>query len=242
MKKIVVVTGATRGIGRAIAIGLAKADYEVHGVFTASDDQAQELNGEYGIIFHRADLSDRDQALWLVEELSRLPIDGLVNNAGMWEADDFNTMDLAVWDKTLAVNLTAPLILTQQLSKTMSKGASVINIASTDGMMGAFDGISYSVSKAGLINLTKSLANHLGPRGIRVNAIAPGWIDTEMVTDAPIGMSAEMTPLGRNGTPEEVSDLVEFLLSEKSRFIHGETIVIDGGLINVDYILKKEAE
>lgn len=242
MKKIVIVTGASSGIGRAIAVQLARAEYEVHGVFNNSKEEANQLSKEYGIIFHQADLSQREQTVKFAEEISQLKIHALVNNAGIWEADDLSNMDYGVWDKTLEVNLTAPLILSQRLASSMNSGSSIVNITSTDGLMGAFDGTSYAASKAALINVTKSLGNYLGSHNIRVNAVAPGWIDTAMVSEAPTEMSQEMTPLGRNGKPEEIANVVEFLISEKASFVNGETIVADGGLLNVDYVLKKESE
>lgn len=241
MKQTVIVTGASKGIGRAIAIQLVKSGYEVHGVYYSSKDEADKLAQEYGIIVHQADLSQREQTLGLAEDLSSLQIHALVNDAGIFEMDKLDDMDYAVWDKTLEVNLTAPLILSQKLSKSMSAGSSIVNIASTDGMIGAFDGTSYAASKAALMNITKSLGIHLGPKNIRVNAVAPGWIDTDMVSEAPAEASQEMTPLGRNGKPEEVANIVEFLISDKASYINGETIVVDGGLINVDYVLKKES-
>lgn len=239
--KTVIVTGASKGIGRAIAIQLVKSGYEVHGVYNSSKDEADKLAEEHGIIFHQADLSQREQTLRLAEELSSLQIHALVNDAGIFEMDTLDDMDYAVWDKTLEVNLTAPLILSQKLSKSMAAGSSIVNIASTDGMIGAFDGTSYAASKAALMNITKSLGIFLGPKNIRINAVAPGWIDTDMVSEAPAETSQEMTPLGRNGKPEEVASVVEFLISDKASYINGEIIVVDGGLINVDYVLKKES-
>ncbi len=241
MKQIVIVTGASRGIGRAIAIQLAQAGYEIHGVYNSSKDAADQLAKDQGIIFHQVDLSQREQTLRLAEELSSLRIHALVNDAGIFEVDNLEDMDYAAWDKTLEVNLTAPLILSQKLSKSMSPGSSIVNIASTDGMIGAFDGTSYAASKAALMNVTKSLGIYLGSKNIRVNAIAPGWIDTDMVSEAPAETSQEMTPLGRNGKPEEIANVVEFLISDKASYINGETIVVDGGLINVDCVLKKES-
>jgi NAD(P)-dependent dehydrogenase (short-subunit alcohol dehydrogenase family) len=241
MNKTVIVTGASKGIGRAIAIQLVKSGYEVHGVYNSSKDEADQLTKEHGIIFHQADLSQREQTLKLAEELLPLQIHALVNDAGIFEMDNLDDMDYAIWDKTLEVNLTAPLILSQKLSKSMSSGSSIVNIASTDGMIGAFDGASYAASKAALMNVTKSLGIHLGPKNIRVNAVAPGWIDTAMVSETPAEASQAMTPLGRNGKPEEIANVVEFLISDKASYINGETIVVDGGLINVDYVLKKES-
>jgi NAD(P)-dependent dehydrogenase (short-subunit alcohol dehydrogenase family) len=241
MNKIVVITGASKGIGRSTAIKLAEAGFEVHGIYNTSKEEADKLSQEHGIIFHQANLSQRDQILNLAKDLASLQIHALVNDAGIYEADDLDDMDFGNWDKTLEVNLTAPLILSLQLSKSMQSGGSIVNITSTDGMIGAFEGLSYAASKAALINITKTLGNYLGPKGIRANAIAPGWIDTAMVTEEPAKASQEMTPLGRNGKPEEIASVVEFLISDNASYINGETITVDGGLINVDYVLKKES-
>lgn len=242
MKKVVVVTGASSGIGKSIAMQLASEGYEVHGTYNTSKVVAEELTGKYGITFHRVDFADRKQTLALAEKLVKLQVHALVNDAGIFSPDNLGDMDYDIWDKTLEVNLTAPLILSQKLGQSMTPGSSIVNITSTDGMLGAFDGTSYSASKAAFINLTKSMGIYLGSKGVRVNAIAPGWIDTAMVSEAPAQASQEMTPLGRNGKPEEIANVVSFLISDKASYINGETIVVDGGLINVDYVLKKESE
>jgi NAD(P)-dependent dehydrogenase (short-subunit alcohol dehydrogenase family) len=238
---IVLVTGSSRGIGKAIAIELVKAGYEVHGTYNASKEEADKLSAEYGISFHQADLAKRGDTLRLATELSSLNLYALVNNAGIWEMDKVSNMDFATWDRTIEVNLTAPVILSTLLAKSMAKGSSIVNISSTDGLTGAYDGLSYSASKAGLISITKSLGNTLGAKGIRVNAIAPGWVNTEMVTDEIAESSATSIPLGRNAKPEEIATVVEFLISEKASYINGETIVVDGGLFNTDDTLKKES-
>ena len=115
------------------------------------------------------------------------------------------------------------------LKDNLSKNGAIVNIASTDGMTGSFGGMAYSASKAALINLTKSLGNNFGPKGIRVNAIAPGWIntdmDTEVVEDAP-----DLTPLGRNGKPEEIAYTALFLASNEASYITGAVLVVDGGM------------
>lgn len=240
-QKIALVTGATQGIGKAIALQLVKAGYQVHGVYNSSNAEAEALRNDHGIIFHQADLSVRAQTEKLAQELAGLSVYTLVNNAGIWQPDDLNHPKYEVWDKTLEVNTTAPLILSLTLGKAMSTGGSIVNITSTDGLLGAYNGLSYAASKSALISLTKTLAIHFGPKGVRVNAIAPGWIDTAMVSESPTQTSAEMAPLQRNGKPEEVANVVEFLVSGKASFINGETIVVDGGLINTDYVLKKES-
>ena len=240
-QKIVVVTGASKGIGKAIAIQMSLSGYIVHGIYNTSIKEAEALAEEYGIIFHQADLSKRDQTLKLATELSKLKPCALVNDAGIFEMDQLNDLSFETWDKTLEVNLTAPLILTRILSKSMQRGGSIVNISSTDGFTGAYAGISYSTSKAALINITKSLGNTLGPKGIRVNAIAPGWIETAMVDEDAAQNAKDTNPLERTGKPKEIANVVEFLISDKASYINGETIVVDGGGINVDYGLKKES-
>lgn len=239
--KTVLVTGATRGIGKAIALELVEAGYEVHGTYSTSKEQADKLEAEHGVIFHQADFSKREDTLRLAKELSSLNLYALVNNAGIWEVDKVSDMDYASWDRTIEVNLTAPVVLATQLAKSMHNGGSIVSISSTDGMTGGYDGLSYSASKAGLISITKSLGNTLGPKGIRVNAIAPGWVDTEMVANEIAQAAATPTPLGRNAKPEEIATVVEFLISDKASYINGETIVVDGGLFNTDDVLKKES-
>ena len=151
MDKAVLVTGASKGIGKAIAIELAQSGYEVHGTYSSSKANADSLAQQYGIAFHQVDFSQRPQTKNLIDELAGLELVGLVNNAGIWEADDLEDMTYEVWDKTLEVNLTAPLMLSLSLAKSMRAGGAIVNIASTDGMIGAFDGLSYSASKAAQI-------------------------------------------------------------------------------------------
>jgi len=239
--KTTLVTGATRGIGKAIALELVKAGYEVHGTYSSSKDEADKLSSEHGIVFHQADLAKREDTLRLIDELSELDLHAVVNNAGIWEMDKPLAMDYSTWDRTIEVNLSAPLILSTALGKTMKPGSSIVNISSTDGMTGGYDGLSYSASKAGLISITKSLGNTLGAKGIRVNAIAPGWVNTEMVTDEIAETSSGSIPLGRHAKPEEIASVVEFLISDKASYINGETVVVDGGLFNTDDVLKKES-
>lgn len=239
--QIILVTGSSRGIGKAIAVGLVKAGYEVHGTYHVSKEEADKLTAVHGIIFHQADLAKREDTLRLADELSSINLHALVNNAGIWEMDKVSEMDFATWDRTIEVNLTAPVILATLLAKSMPSGGSIVNISSTDGLTGAYDGLSYSASKAGLISITKSLGNTLGAKNIRVNAIAPGWVNTEMVTDEITEYSATSIPLGRNAKPEEIATVVEFLVSDKASYINGETIVVDGGLFNTDDVLKKES-
>ncbi|HSX01265.1 MAG TPA: SDR family oxidoreductase [Candidatus Saccharimonas sp.] len=242
MSKTILVTGASQGIGRATAIHLAKAGYTVHGTYRSHPEEAKQLSDQHSITFHEVDLADRASTIKCAEQLASLKLDGLVNNAGIFELENWDDLSYDAWDRTFQVNLTAPFILSHILSRTMPSGASIVNIASTDGFKAAFNTIAYGASKAALINLTQSLSANLGPKGIRVNAVAPGWIDTSMSDNAPAGVVEAVTPLGRKGSPEEVAQAVEFLLSDQASFISGHTLVVDGGLLGIDYTLKKESE
>lgn len=242
MSKTILVTGASQGIGRETAIILSKSGFTVHGTYLSHEDEASALSAEHGITMHKVDLSKAEETLAFIVSVKEINFDGLVNNAGVFEMEDWSNYDYQSWQRTLQINLTAPLMLACELSKNMPDGSSIVNIASTDGLKAAFNTISYGVSKAALIQLTKSLSVNLGVRRIRVNAIAPGWIDTNMSGQAPEGIVEEVVPLARKGQPKEVGSVVKFLLSDDSSYIDGETIVVDGGLLGVDYTLKKESE
>ena len=222
------VTGGTRGIGRAITEKLLSEGHKVFVVYKESTEQANELAEKYGdqVAILQANLADKEQVSQLIENLKDIQFDGIVNNAGivyLTKWDDFNFDE---WDETLAVNLTAPVKLVHGLRGNLKDGGAV----------------AYAASKAALISVTKSLAAILGSRGIRVNAIAPGWVETEMTADTMPDESKELTPLKRNAKPEEVANVASFLLSEQSSFVSGTTITVDGGLTVVDYTLYKESE
>lgn len=241
--KTILVTGATRGIGRAITEILLSEGNTVYGVYKDSSEQADELVKKYGdkVKVLQANLAEPEQVKTLIEQLKDVQFDGIVNNAGIVYLTKWDELNFDEWNETLAVNLTAPLKIVHGLRTNLKAGSAVVNIASVDGFCAAFDTVAYAASKAALISLTKSLAAILGPKNIRVNAVAPGWVETEMTADSMPDESKELTPLKRNAQPDEVANAVSFLLSEQSSFISGTTLTVDGGLTVVDYTLYKEA-
>lgn len=241
--RTILVTGATRGIGRAITEKLLSEGHTVYGVYKDSNNQADELVKKYGdkIKTIQANLAEPGQVKTLIEQLKDVQLDGIVNNAGIVYLTKWDELNFDEWNETLAVNLTAPLKIVHGLRTNLKGGSAVVNIASVDGFCAAFDTVAYAASKAALISLTKSLAAILGPKNIRVNAVAPGWVETEMTADSMPDESKELTPLKRNAQPDEVANAISFLLSEQSSFISGTTLTVDGGLTVVDYTLYKEA-
>jgi len=241
--KTILITGATRGIGRAITDKLLSEGHTIYGVYKESSSQADEMTSKHGDKFKsiRADLAKPDDTKQLLEQLKDVQLDGIVNNAGIVYLTKWDELNFDEWDETLAVNLTAPLKLVHGFRNNLKDGSTVVNIASVDGFCAAFDTIAYAASKAGLISLTKSLAAILGSRNIRVNAVAPGWVETEMTADTMPDESKELTPLKRNAKSEEVASVVSFLMSDQASFVSGTTVTVDGGLTTVDYTLYKEA-
>lgn len=242
-EKIALVTGISRGIGRSICERLISEGYIVHGVYNTSIQEATDLKQKHGTMLelYQVDLSQREQTRIFIEKVKIFSFDAVVNNAGIIEFEDFEDFDFDIWDRTFEVNVNSILLITQQLRDSIKSGGAIVNIASTDGMNGTFSSMAYAASKAALINLTKSLGNNFGPRKVRVNTVAPGWINTGMSTDESY-QAASLTPLDRNGKPEEVASVVSFLISDAASFMTGATIIVDGGYTNVDYIMMQEAK
>ena len=243
MRRSALVTGASRGIGRAVAAVLAREGWAVCVNYLERRDAAESLvrelraQGRAAMAF-QADIADRKAADACVraasEELG--PVELLVNNAGISRQGLFQDLDDAAWDRLLAVNLTGPrnavlAVLPHMLSE--QRGC-VVNISSMWGLRGASCEAAYAATKAGVIGLTRSLALELAPSGIRVNCVAPGCVETDMVRvlgEDTRRMLAEETPLGRLGRPEDVAEAVAFLASEKAAFITGQVLAADGGFV-----------
>lgn len=226
------VTGASRGIGAGIARALAADGWEVIINYRQSEAKAKALAAELNGMAICADISDRGQ----VEEMFRKAgrIDLLVNNAGISKYGLFTDVSDEDFDRVFAVNVggarnCSKAVIPQMVSR---KAGGIINISSVWGVLGASCEVTYSATKAAIISMTKSLAKELGPSGIRVNCVAPGVIDTDMLdffSDEDKKGMAEETLLGRLGTPEDVAALVAFLASENAAYITGQIIGVDGG-------------
>lgn len=227
--KVVIVTGAARGQGAAEALALAREGATV--VATDVHDEAPELGGE--VAYRKLDVAQPEDwqglASWLAEEHGR--VDGLVNNAGVALRDRLESVQLDDWNRVLGINLTGALLGIQTVVPLMRAGGSVVNVSSVAGLTG-YHAVAYTVSKWGMRGLSRVASLELGPRGIRVNTIFPGFIETPMTASAPeefrIANIAE-TPLGRTGTVHEVAPLVVYLISDESSYVSGAEIVVDGG-------------
>jgi 3-oxoacyl-[acyl-carrier protein] reductase len=240
VSKVIIVTGASGGIGSAIARRLLTDGYPVIGTYHRGKQTLDDLAREFPRFRTAAlDMSSRASIAEFVGSLGSQEICGLVNNAGVIEFEEFANFDLELWGRVQDVNVQGVLQLSLGIRTQLSKPASIVNIASTDAFLGGIDTMAYAASKAALISLTRSLAVNMGADNIRVNAIAPGWIDTAMGTKLP-AMAIEHTPLGRLGTPVDIAGIVAFLLSEDAGFVTGTTIVADGGYYCLDPVMKAE--
>ena len=243
MKQVALITGASRGIGRAVAVELSRQGYAVCINYIQSREAAETLAAQLRsegreAIAVQADVADSGAVNAMVRQVEAElgPVTLLVNNAGISWRGLFQDMDDSEWNRTLAVNLTgarnaARAVLPRMISE---KAGCIVNISSMWGLRGASCEVAYACSKAAIVGLTRSLALELAPSRIRVNCVAPGCIETDMVRvlgDETREMLVEETPIGRLGTPEDIAHAVAFLASEKASFITGQVLTADGGFI-----------
>ncbi|NVO85981.1 MULTISPECIES: 3-oxoacyl-[acyl-carrier-protein] reductase [Hymenobacter] len=241
--KVALITGASKGIGRAIAAYFAQQGAQVAFTYLSSVEKGQQLEQELAasgtkVKGYRSDASVYAEAEKLIEdvvaEFGKLDI--LVNNAGITQDGLLMRMSEQQWDQVMAVNLKSVFNLTKAATKPMmrAKAGSIINMSSVVGVKGNAGQANYAASKAGIIGFTKSVALELGSRNIRCNAVAPGFIETEM-TDAldakQVDEWRKAIPLRRGGTPEDVAKATAFLASDDSAYITGQVLQVDGGML-----------
>lgn len=244
MMKTAVVTGASRGIGAACAVALAKSGYNVILGYKVNKERAENLAevliSGYGVaaIAQKADVSVSSEAQALIDTAYRNfgAVDVLVNNAGIAGYKLFTDITDEDWAQMIGTNLTGVFNCSRAAVKYMvnQKSGSIVNISSMWGQVGASCEVHYSAAKAGVIGLTQALAKEVAPSGIRVNCVCPGVIKTDMLSeidDETIAALMEETPLGRIGTPKDIADSVAFLCSDRAEFITGQILGVNGGFV-----------
>ncbi|MHB8170003.1 MAG: 3-oxoacyl-[acyl-carrier-protein] reductase [Thermincolia bacterium] len=241
--RVAIITGASRGIGRAVALELAKEGAKVVINYAGNAQKAQEvvdaIRGFGGVALAiQADVSSHQEVESMIDETVKHfgQVDILVNNAGITRDNLLMRMKEEDWDAIMATNLKGVFNCTKAVIRGMMKHrwGRVINITSVIGLIGNAGQANYAAAKAGIIGFTKSIAKELGSRNINVNAIAPGFIDTDMTAvlgDELKNSLLEQIPLSRLGSPEDVANLVVFLASDAASYITGQTINVDGGLV-----------
>jgi len=239
--KVALITGGRRGLGKAMALGLAEAGAQI--AIVAASPEPGEIERDIAalgrpFLYLQADLRDRTQRASLVDRVVNHfgKIDVLVNNAGVQQRSEALTYPLSAWDQDIELLLTAVLDLSQQAAAHMVRQGSgkIVQIASISSFQGARGIVGYASAKHALVGLTKCLANEWASQGVNVNAIAPGFFETEMAADtlADQKKASELrgrVPAGRFGQPRDIVGPLIFLASEASRHVHGHTLLVDGG-------------
>lgn len=235
MSRTALVTGGTRGIGLAISAGLKQAGFAVAANYSGNEAAAKASEDAIGVKAFKFDVSDFEAVGAGISEIEKDlgPIDVVVNNAGItWDAP-FHKMSLEQWQKVISVDLDSAFNVTRQVWEGMrDRGfGRVINISSINGQKGQFGQVNYSAAKSGLIGFTKALAQEGARKGITVNCVCPGYIDTEMVRAVPekvLESIVSTIPVGRLGKPEEIASMCTYLASDEAAFITGATMTVNG--------------
>jgi NAD(P)-dependent dehydrogenase (short-subunit alcohol dehydrogenase family) len=239
--KVALVTGGTKGIGLAVVEALLKQGFGVATCARSAEDLAvtESALGASGLVTVQADLAIEADCRRVVQETASAfgRLDAVVNNAGIYLPGPLAEVPAADWDLTMAVNLRAPYLVAQAAFPHLSAagGGSIVNIASTNGLMSEPTFAAYNASKAGLISLTETMAVEWASSGIRVNAIAPGWIRTPLSEPWLDGLSQDqldsLFPMGRVGAADEVGSLAAYLCSDGCGYLTGATVRVDGGML-----------
>ena len=240
--KVALVTGGARGIGRAICRSLANDGFKIAINYNNSEKEATSLKEELSAIAEveafKCDVSDSNSVKEMFAEISRTlgNVNVLVNNAGIAEQALFTDITDEMWQRMINTNLSGAFYCSREALKNMinEKNGVIINIASMWGEVGASMEVHYSTAKAGLIGMTKALAKEVGLSGVRVNAVSPGVVLTDMMnsfSEEDKEILKEETPLNTLGTPEDIADAVSFLVSDKARFITGQVLSVNGGFV-----------
>jgi acetoacetyl-CoA reductase len=236
MSRVAVVTGGTRGIGEAISLSLKNAGYRVAAIYAGNDEKAKAFSEKHHIPVFKCDVSDFAQCAETIRKIAAElgPIDIVVNNAGITRDGTMKKMGRQAWDEVLDTNLGGCFNMCKAVWDGMLERGfgRVINIGSVNGQAGQYGQVNYAAAKSGIHGFTKALAQEGAAKGITVNAIAPGYIDTEMVSAVPAAVLEKIVariPVGRLGKADEIARGVLFLVADDAGFVTGSTMSINGG-------------